>query len=94
MFRTLARRAIQATETSVPKKPPLTIWNNPYPTKKIWPPDYAQLTPQEMLRFEKKYKRRLQLATRRPRWDKAVKLAQLVTVVGTSWICFGAGLLL
>jgi hypothetical protein len=60
----------------------LTVYNNRYQTKKIWPPDYEQLTHQEMLRFEKKYKRRLQLATRRPRWDKGIKLAQLATVVG------------
>ncbi|KAL2113140.1 hypothetical protein VUR80DRAFT_5219 [Thermomyces stellatus] len=75
MLRTLVRRSAAAP------KPPLTIYTNPYRTKKIWPPDYKQLTPQEQLRFEKKYKRRVTLACARPRWDKAVKLTQLFTIV-------------
>lgn len=76
MLRTLARRAAAAP------KPPLTIYTNPYRPKKVWPPDYKQLSPQEQLRFEKKYKRRVVLACARPRWDKGVKLAQLVAIVG------------
>lgn len=79
MLRTLVRRSAAAP------KPPLTIYTNPYRTKKIWPPDYKQLTPQEQLRFEKKYKRRVTLACARPRWDKAVKLTQLFTIVCTYW---------
>ena len=68
----------------------MTIHNNPYQTKKVWPPDYKQLSWQEQLRFEKKYKRRVILASRRPKWDKGVKLVQLATTVGR----FPLGLLL
>lgn len=77
MLRTLVRRSAAAP------KPPLTIYTNPYRPKKNWPPDYKQLSFQEQLRFEKKYKRRVNLACARPRWDKGVKLAQLMTIVGT-----------
>ncbi|KAK4121839.1 hypothetical protein N657DRAFT_647324 [Parathielavia appendiculata] len=38
------------------------------------------MTPPQQLRFEKKYKRRLKLATARPRWDKFVRVAQLCTM--------------
>ncbi|CAI4217194.1 unnamed protein product [Parascedosporium putredinis] len=89
MLRTLVRRsAAAATE-----RPPLTIYTNPYQTKKIWPPDYKQLSWQDQLKFEKKYKRRVILASRRPKWDKGVKLAQLATTVGVlSWLFFFAEL--
>jgi hypothetical protein len=55
---------------------------NPHRARKIWPPDFSKLNPQQQLRFEKKYKRRLFNATRAPRWDKAVKYAQLATIAG------------
>ena len=77
MLPTLARRAAAGAT-----RPPLTLYTNPYQTKKIWPPDYKQLSWQEQLRFEKKYKRRVTLACSRPGWDKGVKLVQLVTTVG------------
>lgn len=81
MLPTLARRAA-AGVTAGATRPPLTIYTNPYRTKKVWPPDYKQLSWQEQLRFEKKYKRRVTLACARPRWDKGVKLVQLVTTIG------------
>ncbi|SPO03338.1 uncharacterized protein DNG_06020 [Cephalotrichum gorgonifer] len=88
MLSTLARRTA-FTAAAAPKRPPLTVFTNPYQPKKVWPPDYAQLSFQEQLRFEKKYKRRVMLACARPRWDKGVKLAQLVTVVGVvGWLVF------
>jgi hypothetical protein len=43
------------------------------------------MTAQQQLRFEKKYKRRLKLATARPRWDKMVRLAQLFTMTCAQW---------
>jgi hypothetical protein len=76
MFPTLARRLAQAA------KPQLhaAVENPAYKLKKVWPPDIRNMTSQQQLRFEKKYKRRLKLATARPRWDKFVRLAQLCTM--------------
>lgn len=81
MLSTLARRAAAVSRPTIQAAPAFLA---AHPTKKLWPPDFKRLTPQEQLRFEKKYKRRVRLASRRPKFDKAVKLAQLVTVVGTS----------
>jgi hypothetical protein len=86
MFASLVRRS--ATNTS-----PINLRNSSrislagtytsrYKPKKIWPPDFSKLSQKEQFRFEKKYKRRVKLATARPRWDKYVKMAQLVTVTG------------
>ncbi|KAL2131207.1 hypothetical protein VTI74DRAFT_5410 [Chaetomium olivicolor] len=77
MLPTLARRLAQAP------KPPLNVaaaTNTVYKLKKVWPPDMRTMTAQQQLRFEKKYKRRLKLATARPRWDKFVRLSQLFTM--------------
>lgn len=78
MFPTLVRRLAQAT------KPRLNaVGTNPtYKLKKVWPPDIKNMTSQQQLRFEKKYKRRIKLASARPRWDKFVRLAQLTTISG------------
>lgn len=76
MFPTLLRR----TAESAGRK--FDVFTNPYRAKKVWPPDFTGLSPQAQLRFEKKYKRRLALVYARPRWDKAIKLIQLVTVTG------------
>ncbi|KAL1900908.1 hypothetical protein Sste5346_001969 [Sporothrix stenoceras] len=51
-----------------------------YKNKKVWPPDFTRLSPQEQLRFEKRYKRRVALASARPRWVKFVKLVQLFSI--------------
>ncbi|KAI1813341.1 hypothetical protein GGS20DRAFT_586587 [Poronia punctata] len=51
-----------------------------YKPKKIWPPDFSKLSPKDQFRLEKRYKRRVKLATARPRWDKFVRLAQLGSV--------------
>lgn len=76
MFPTLVRRLAQAA------KPQLNAAaaNPTYKLKKVWPPDIKNMTAQQQLRFEKKYKRRLKLATARPRWDKFVRVAQLFTM--------------
>lgn len=77
MLPTLVRRLAQAAA-----KPHLsTAAANPvYKLKKVWPPDMRTMSAQQQLRFEKKYKRRLKIATARPRWDKFVRLAQLFTI--------------
>lgn len=73
MFSTIRRLAEQASEHASQAE-------NPYPLKKVWPPDFTKLPPQSQFRFEKKYKRRLALKAARPRWDKAVKLTQYGTI--------------
>ncbi|KAI0517305.1 hypothetical protein F5B22DRAFT_116472 [Xylaria bambusicola] len=80
MFPTLVRRLA----TSPPSAPKLgNIVNarfSEYKPKKVWPPDFSKLSKKEQFRFEKRYKRRIRLATARPRWNKLVQLAQLGTV--------------
>ncbi|KAF5582684.1 hypothetical protein FPANT_8445 [Fusarium pseudoanthophilum] len=89
MFPTLMRRMASSSKDSLLKKAPLTVATNPYQARKVWPPNFKQLTVQQQLRFEKKYKRRIILASRAPRWVKFVKTAQLLTIVAALiWICF------
>ncbi|KAK4163661.1 hypothetical protein QBC43DRAFT_318996 [Cladorrhinum sp. PSN259] len=77
MFPTLVRRLAQSTtRSSIQQKQIPAV----YKLKKVWPPDMSTMSSQQQLRFEKKYKRRLKLATARPGWDKGVKLAQLFTI--------------
>jgi hypothetical protein len=42
----------------------------------------SQMTRQEQLRYEKKYKRRVLLACHRPGWDKGVRLAMIFIITG------------
>ncbi|KAI0593170.1 hypothetical protein F4775DRAFT_525793 [Biscogniauxia sp. FL1348] len=78
--------------TTPPPKPRLTgVYADAlylYPRRKVWPPDLARLPPRDQFRLERKYKRRLRLATARPRWDRAVRLAQLVGVTAVGVYCF------
>ncbi|PSR80063.1 hypothetical protein BD289DRAFT_349208, partial [Coniella lustricola] len=55
-----------------------------YPPKKVWPPDFTKLSPQEQLRYEKKYKRRMGLAMARPQWHRFIKLVQLFSMVSVT----------
>ncbi|KAK3386585.1 hypothetical protein B0H63DRAFT_520672 [Podospora didyma] len=48
--------------------------------KKVWPPEFSKLSPQEQLRYEKRYKRRLAHLAERPRWNKFVTLAQYFSI--------------
>ncbi|KAI0102432.1 hypothetical protein GGR51DRAFT_562605 [Nemania sp. FL0031] len=84
MFPTLVRRLV-TSQPIVPLKlrkatraAPSAVYR--YKPKKVWPPDFSKLTQKEQFRFEKRYKRRVKLATARPRWDKFVRLAQLGSV--------------
>ncbi|RSM07531.1 hypothetical protein CEP52_005164 [Fusarium oligoseptatum] len=81
MFSTTLRRLAASSKETLLKRAPLTIANNPYKARKVWPPNFKQLTHQQQLRFEKKYKRRIVLASRSPTWEKAVKTAQLLTIL-------------
>lgn len=82
MFSTTFRRMASAPKQSLLKRAPLTVVNNPYKARKVWPPNFKELTYQQQLRFEKKYKRRVILASRSPLWVKSVKFAQLLTIIG------------
>lgn len=92
MLQTLVRRLASAG------RPALTIQNNPYKAKKVWPPDFSKLSPQEQLRIEKRYKRRLILATRRPRWDRFLRMVQFFSISGRWYLvrlcrsCLAVGL--
>lgn len=77
MFPTLIRRLAQPAKEAAVKSA-----QNFLPTKKVWPPNFKELSHQQQLRFEKKYKRRVTMASRAPRWDKGVKYAQLATITG------------
>uniref|UniRef100_A0A8H7NL61 Uncharacterized protein n=1 Tax=Bionectria ochroleuca TaxID=29856 RepID=A0A8H7NL61_BIOOC len=79
MFSTTLRRLAQSARGPLGR---LTVENNPYRTKKVWPPDFKDLTPQQQLRFEKKYKRRLYLAHYSPTWDKGTRMVRFVLVTG------------
>ncbi|KAI0846634.1 hypothetical protein F5Y00DRAFT_243641 [Daldinia vernicosa] len=84
MFATLVRRMaggpIPPGLRSATRTPLAEAYISPYKPKKIWPPDFSKLSQKEQFRFERRYKRRVKLATARPRWDKFVKLAQLFSV--------------
>lgn len=88
MLRTLVRRAAQQTEQTAAASQPQKRTSEYvqrmialYPRKKVWPPDFRRLSPEERLGFEKRYKRRMALATASPRWVKFTKIAQLFSIV-------------
>ncbi|KAK3900552.1 hypothetical protein C8A05DRAFT_35813 [Staphylotrichum tortipilum] len=81
---TLVRRLAQAS------RPEFTMSAGGRPGSKlrtVWPPDFTTMTPQQQLRWEKKYKRRLGVANAQPRLDKAIRLIQLATVAVAVWYC-------
>ncbi|KAJ4415733.1 hypothetical protein N0V82_007162 [Gnomoniopsis sp. IMI 355080] len=88
MLRTLVRRAAHQTEQTAAASEPQKHTSQYvqrmialYPRKKVWPPDFKRLSPEERLGFEKRYKRRMALATASPRWVKFTKMAQLFSIV-------------
>ncbi|KAG5918979.1 hypothetical protein E4U42_006689 [Claviceps africana] len=89
MFSASVRRLAQAGKDSLPKQVPFTVFNNPYTARKVWPPNFNHLNHAQQLRFEKKYKRRIELASHSPRWQKGVKYAQLATMTAALiWLFF------
>ncbi|KAI1426280.1 hypothetical protein F5Y12DRAFT_742644 [Xylaria sp. FL1777] len=86
MFPTLIRRLatgppIAPKLRNAMRTPPEGLYaNSQYKPKKVWPPDFSRLSEKEQFRFERRYKRRLKLATARPRWDKLIRLVQLASV--------------
>ncbi|KAF2839538.1 hypothetical protein M501DRAFT_719036 [Patellaria atrata CBS 101060] len=62
---------------AVAQDPPLFDFeNNPYPAKKVWPPNFDKLSHKHQFRLERRYRRRAKLKYARPQWNKGVKLAQ------------------
>ncbi|KAI1281736.1 hypothetical protein F5Y07DRAFT_268191 [Xylaria sp. FL0933] len=81
LIRRLASRAPIAPNLRNATPPPTSAFvSSRYKPKKVWPPDFSRLSEKEQFRFERRYKRRVKLATARPRWDKFVRLAQLGSV--------------
>lgn len=80
MLPTLIRRTAVTAGAVGSKTPQWKILAALHPPKKVWPPDFSKLTFQEQLRYEKKYKRRVLLATARPQFIKYTKLAQLFAI--------------
>jgi len=77
----------QSAKEPLAKQVPLSAAANPYKARKVWPPNFKELNHQQQLRFEKKYKRRILLASKSPRWEKGIKFAQLATIAGTPRPC-------
>ncbi|KAF4637501.1 hypothetical protein G7Y89_g587 [Cudoniella acicularis] len=79
MFSTLVRRTAQQ-KIPQPHDVPF-IYTNPYKAKRQWPPDFSKISQKHQFRLERRYRRRSKLKWARPRWTKAVKLAQLGSIV-------------
>lgn len=86
MFAATIRRLAAATKPLAASAAPKST----SPLKKVWPPDYAKLSPQAKLKFEKKYKRRVLLRSARPGWNKIIRLTQLFSVTCESALCLFA----
>lgn len=53
---------------------------SPYKPKRQWPPDMSKLSPKHQFRLERKYRRRAALKYARPKFIKAVTLAQWMVI--------------
>ncbi|KAJ5168391.1 uncharacterized protein N7482_003985 [Penicillium canariense] len=53
---------------------------SPYKPKRQWPPDMSKLSPKHQFRLERKYRRRAALKYARPKFIKAVTLAQWMII--------------
>ncbi|KFY21818.1 hypothetical protein V493_07088 [Pseudogymnoascus sp. VKM F-4281 (FW-2241)] len=73
MFRSPILRALD--------KGPAYIDTNVFKAKRLWPPDFEKLSTKHQFRLERRYRRRSKLKWARPRWTKAVKIAQLSSIV-------------
>ncbi|MCJ1480460.1 hypothetical protein MMC06_000615 [Schaereria dolodes] len=60
----------------LPNNAPDKLHVNPYKAQRLWPPDFSQIDTKHQFRLERRYRRRAKLKWARPRWTKAVKLAQ------------------
>jgi hypothetical protein len=76
MLPSLIRRSAQ----QAPQVIPYNVHLNPYRAKRLWPPDFAKLSPKQQFRLERKYKRRAKLKWARPRWTKFTKIVQMSAI--------------
>lgn len=69
---------------------PFTGANNPYTTRKSWPPDFSKLAERDRFHYEKTFRRRLKLKWARPVWTKSIKILQWGLVWGVLgyWVFF------
>lgn len=74
ILRMLGLRA-PASNLNIPPFP-YKITQNPYPAKRVWPPDFQKLSHMHQFRLERRYRRRAKLKWARPTWSKATKLVQ------------------
>ncbi|EMC95240.1 hypothetical protein BAUCODRAFT_532755 [Baudoinia panamericana UAMH 10762] len=68
---------------------PYTLETNPYHCKRIWPPDFTQLSTRHQFRLERRYRRRTKLKWARPNWKKAVTLVQWASILFVAVYGFG-----
>ena len=66
-------------------KEPTYVDQNPYRAKRLWPPDFAKLSPKDQFKLERRYRRRSKLAWARPKWTKYTKIAQLSMISCTAY---------
>ncbi|EGP92243.1 unnamed protein product [Zymoseptoria tritici ST99CH_1A5] len=78
IFSSLFRRAPQAPANAIVF--PFTIEANPYRCKRIWPPEFENLSEKHKFRLERRYRRRAKLKWARPNWTKGVKLATWASI--------------
>ncbi|KAI1322114.1 hypothetical protein F5Y16DRAFT_54886 [Xylariaceae sp. FL0255] len=72
--------AAQSVAQANSKAKPLGVYNSIYKPKKVWPPDFTKLSEKQQFRFEKRYKRRIALASQRPNWDRYTRMAQYFVI--------------
>jgi polyferredoxin len=78
LFSSLFRRAPPAPTNAIVF--PFTIEANPYRCKRIWPPEFENLSEKHKFRLERRYRRRAKLKWARPNWTKGVKLATWASI--------------
>ncbi|PHH60798.1 hypothetical protein CDD81_1149 [Ophiocordyceps australis] len=80
MIRQFVRKLSQSSTTTTLKgaKPSIepNLAANLGKPRKVWPPNFEELSPQQQFRLEKKYKRRIQMASYSPKWEKNIKYLQ------------------
>ncbi|KAH7399191.1 hypothetical protein DE146DRAFT_526041 [Phaeosphaeria sp. MPI-PUGE-AT-0046c] len=52
--------------------PPFNFARNHFRTRKIWPPNFRELTEKQQFRFERKFKRRIKMKGQRGDWNRNV----------------------
>ena len=77
----MANDGIPQILSTNPTNHSFNIYTNPFRAQRLWPPDFSKIDPKHQFRLERRYRRRAKLKWARPRWTKAVKIAQYSSVV-------------